>query len=239
MTFPLTPTVIVLGLSPADSDACTGTARPINRSNLKCRPFMPRRLTQLRISVAPHHAMMRYREVLRHPRECASAPNPKFASEGAAKICEVRNRDTRGPPCGPMASRAANAKRSRAMDVRHHPGDPRWCAGRPKSGQPDARWIKATSPVVDATSPLECRRLAPRGKLTSHDRGRTCRCGATFGSGAQAGWLGCEAPGSRPPTGRAKCDPYASLDRQDPCADRFCGSARARERKRIFCRWIE
>jgi hypothetical protein len=32
MTFPLTPTVIVLGLSPADSDACTGTARLINRS---------------------------------------------------------------------------------------------------------------------------------------------------------------------------------------------------------------
>jgi hypothetical protein len=25
MTFPLTPTVIVLGLSPADSDACAGT----------------------------------------------------------------------------------------------------------------------------------------------------------------------------------------------------------------------
>jgi hypothetical protein len=31
MTFPLTLTVIVLGLSPADSDASTGTARPINR----------------------------------------------------------------------------------------------------------------------------------------------------------------------------------------------------------------
>ena len=36
MTFPLTPTVIVLGLSPADSDACTGTALPINLSNLEC-----------------------------------------------------------------------------------------------------------------------------------------------------------------------------------------------------------
>ena len=32
MTFPLTPTVIVLGLSPADSDACTGTALPIDLS---------------------------------------------------------------------------------------------------------------------------------------------------------------------------------------------------------------
>jgi len=48
MTFPLTPTVIVLGLSPADSDAYTGTALPISLSNLECRPFLPRRLTQLR-----------------------------------------------------------------------------------------------------------------------------------------------------------------------------------------------
>jgi hypothetical protein len=40
MTFPLTLTVIVLGLSPADSDARTGTVRPINRSNLECRPFL-------------------------------------------------------------------------------------------------------------------------------------------------------------------------------------------------------
>src|SRR6516162_7581872 len=48
MTFLLTLTVIVLGLSPADSDASTGTARPINRSNLQCRPFLPLRLTQLR-----------------------------------------------------------------------------------------------------------------------------------------------------------------------------------------------
>jgi hypothetical protein len=48
MTFPLTPAVIVLGLSPADSDACTGTPLPINFSNLGCRPFLPRTLTQLR-----------------------------------------------------------------------------------------------------------------------------------------------------------------------------------------------
>jgi hypothetical protein len=47
MTFPLTHTVIVLGLSAADSDASTGTARPINRSNLQCRPFLSQRLTQL------------------------------------------------------------------------------------------------------------------------------------------------------------------------------------------------
>ena len=56
MTFPLTPTVIVLGLSPADSDACTGTARPINRSNLECRPFLPRRLTQMRRIALDHRS---------------------------------------------------------------------------------------------------------------------------------------------------------------------------------------
>src|ERR1700716_3755240 len=48
MTFPLTPTVIVFDLSPPDSDACTGTALPINLSNLESRPFLPRGLTQLR-----------------------------------------------------------------------------------------------------------------------------------------------------------------------------------------------
>ena len=48
MTIPLTLIVIVLSLSPVDSDARTGPARPINRSNLQCRPFLPRRLTQLR-----------------------------------------------------------------------------------------------------------------------------------------------------------------------------------------------
>jgi hypothetical protein len=48
MTLPLILTVIVLGLSPAHSDASTGTARLINRSNLQCRPFLPWKLTQLR-----------------------------------------------------------------------------------------------------------------------------------------------------------------------------------------------
>src|SRR5262245_8666535 len=48
MTFPLTPPVIVLALSPADSNARTATAPPINLSDLECRPFLPRRLTQLR-----------------------------------------------------------------------------------------------------------------------------------------------------------------------------------------------
>jgi hypothetical protein len=47
MTFPLTLTVIVLGLSPADSDVHTSTARPINRSNLECRPFLSRRLRRI------------------------------------------------------------------------------------------------------------------------------------------------------------------------------------------------
>src|SRR5262249_12746685 len=39
MTFPLTPTVIVLGLSPADSDACTGTPLPIHFPNPGSPPF--------------------------------------------------------------------------------------------------------------------------------------------------------------------------------------------------------
>jgi hypothetical protein len=54
MTFPLTPTLIVLGLSPVDSDACIGTALPINLSSPECRPFLPRRLTQLRRLALDH-----------------------------------------------------------------------------------------------------------------------------------------------------------------------------------------
>jgi hypothetical protein len=56
MTFPLTFTLIVLGLSPADSDACTGTALPINLSNLECRPFLTPRLTQLRRIALDHRS---------------------------------------------------------------------------------------------------------------------------------------------------------------------------------------
>jgi hypothetical protein len=52
MTF--TPTVIVLALSPADSNARTATALPINLSDLECRPFLPRRLTQLRRMALDH-----------------------------------------------------------------------------------------------------------------------------------------------------------------------------------------
>ena len=46
MTVPLTSTMIALGLGAADSNACTGTTLPINLSNLECRPFPSRRLTQ-------------------------------------------------------------------------------------------------------------------------------------------------------------------------------------------------
>jgi hypothetical protein len=56
MTFPLTPTVIVLALSPADNDDCTGTALPINLSNLQYRPFLPRRFTQLRRIALDHRS---------------------------------------------------------------------------------------------------------------------------------------------------------------------------------------
>jgi hypothetical protein len=52
MTLPLTPTVIVLGPSAADSNACTNTALPINLSNLQCRLFSPRRFD----AIAAHSA---------------------------------------------------------------------------------------------------------------------------------------------------------------------------------------
>jgi hypothetical protein len=48
MTLPLTPTVIVLGPSAADSNACTATALPINLSHRECRPLQLCRSTQSR-----------------------------------------------------------------------------------------------------------------------------------------------------------------------------------------------
>src|SRR5262249_22508430 len=94
MTFPLTLTVIVLGLSPADSDARTGTVRPINRSNLECRSFLPRRLTQLR-RIAPRSPVPRANNLLsaRTPqprlnvkRKQASATIPDSAQPPAASF---------------------------------------------------------------------------------------------------------------------------------------------------------
>jgi hypothetical protein len=41
MTVPLTPTVIVLGPSAADSNARTGTALPINLSHRECARCSP------------------------------------------------------------------------------------------------------------------------------------------------------------------------------------------------------
>jgi hypothetical protein len=79
MTFPLTLTVIVLSLSPADSDACTSTARPINRSNLECRPFLPRRLTQLRRIALDHRSRAqtsRFPLARRNPGSTSSANKP-------------------------------------------------------------------------------------------------------------------------------------------------------------------
>jgi hypothetical protein len=48
MTVLLTSTVIVLSPSAADSNACTGSALPINLSHRECRPFQTWRLTQSR-----------------------------------------------------------------------------------------------------------------------------------------------------------------------------------------------
>ena len=79
MTFPLTPTVIVLGLSPADGDACTGTARPINLSDLECRPFLPWRLTQLRRIALDHRFRAQttcFPLARRNPGSTSSAEKP-------------------------------------------------------------------------------------------------------------------------------------------------------------------
>lgn len=48
MTVLLMSTMIVLGHSAADSNACTDTTLPINLSNRECRPFQSWRLTQSR-----------------------------------------------------------------------------------------------------------------------------------------------------------------------------------------------
>ena len=77
MTFLLTLTVIVLGLSPADSDASTGTARSTNRSNLQCRPLLPRRLTHLRRIDLDHRSRAQIsRFALERPnQDSTSSPN--------------------------------------------------------------------------------------------------------------------------------------------------------------------
>jgi hypothetical protein len=46
MTVPLTPVMIVLSTSAADSNARISTVLPMNLSHWECRPFQPRRLTQ-------------------------------------------------------------------------------------------------------------------------------------------------------------------------------------------------
>ena len=46
MTVPLTSTIIMLGPRAADSNACTGTALPIDLSHRQCHPFQLWRLTQ-------------------------------------------------------------------------------------------------------------------------------------------------------------------------------------------------
>jgi hypothetical protein len=79
MTFPLTPTLIVLGLSPADSDVCTGPALPINLSSVECQPFLPRRLTQLRriaLDHRPRAQTTRFPLARSNPGSTSSVNNP-------------------------------------------------------------------------------------------------------------------------------------------------------------------
>ncbi len=46
MTVLLTSTVVVLGPSAADNNACAGTVLPINLFHRECRPLQPWKLTQ-------------------------------------------------------------------------------------------------------------------------------------------------------------------------------------------------
>jgi hypothetical protein len=91
MTFPLTPTVIVLGLSPADSDACTGTPLPINFSNLGCRPFLPRTLTQLRRIDLDHRSRA---QTSRFPLARSNQDSTSSANNGLT-ACRRRERLSR------------------------------------------------------------------------------------------------------------------------------------------------
>src|SRR5438132_5588013 len=77
MTFPLTPTVIVLSPSTADNNACAGTALPINLSHRKYQRFQLWRLTQS------------WRTALEH-RQCARTNRLPLA---AAKPAPTRSEE--------------------------------------------------------------------------------------------------------------------------------------------------
>jgi hypothetical protein len=79
MTVPLTTTVIVLGHSAADSNACTGTTLPTKLSHRECRPFQPRRLTQSRrttLERRPRAQTNRLLPVGANPVSTATATEP-------------------------------------------------------------------------------------------------------------------------------------------------------------------
>jgi hypothetical protein len=78
MTVPLTPTVIVLGLSAADSNACTGIAQPINLSHRECRPFQPWTLTQSRRTALERRPRA---QINRHPLAVANPAPTTTARE--------------------------------------------------------------------------------------------------------------------------------------------------------------
>src|SRR2546430_13683731 len=85
MTVPLTPTVIVLGPSAADSNACTGTTLPINLSHRECRPFQPWRLTQSRRTALERRARAQTNRLplagaSPAPTATATAPPPLYHS---------------------------------------------------------------------------------------------------------------------------------------------------------------
>jgi hypothetical protein len=59
MTVPLTSTIIMLGPRAADSNACTGTALPINLSHREYQPFQLWRLTQSWCTALEHRQCAR------------------------------------------------------------------------------------------------------------------------------------------------------------------------------------
>jgi hypothetical protein len=78
MTAPLTPTVIVLDLSPADSNACTGTALPINLSHRECRPFPALEITAMR-RTALDAGLTRKQTTVHSPARTAPRPRPPLS----------------------------------------------------------------------------------------------------------------------------------------------------------------
>ena len=78
MTSPLMLTVIGLDPSAADSNACTGTAMPIDLFNLECRSLPTRRLAQ---SLRGALDRRPYEQIIRRRLAAADSTPPATANE--------------------------------------------------------------------------------------------------------------------------------------------------------------